>query len=456
MDIKLLKKECDRLVREYAEKLGNPDVSVEENKKLITWKIYLKTINLEFSYTLKNSSLIPVSTLFCSVYLQKNAEVPYNLNQVIDYLDVEDFHCYTFSYIENTQRLASCFHTITKFIDEHYDAMNHLVVSDLDFSEIRFEEAKRVLEANTEKEEKSVKKTGYSVLYENQLIRYTDFPAYKCFLKGDYVRSLKQYNKLKKKNTLYRYEEKLVDFMEKLVENGEVYEAVNEDCASILKAEHYNGTSKTDAKAFILSVLLMYAAFFVPIMIIVLLLYRFYQNDTLFYDYAEPMIWSAIIAVIPSIFAGVSIVDNVKMKISKDKESVRDFDEIFNPPKTKKAAKILTVIMLIVSLFFGFMIAKPVTKCYDDYMLCDVSENIFTPDYVRYNYKDINHIYHINRIYIESTEKYIDADSYVFVFDDDEFLTYYYFETDDVEKKLLPQIEKVYNGEIRHIDSYEK
>ncbi len=89
MDIKLLKKECDRLVREYAEKLGNPDVSVEENKKLITWKIYLKTINLAFSYTLKNSSLIPVSTLFCSVYLQKNAEVPYNLNQVIDYLDVE-------------------------------------------------------------------------------------------------------------------------------------------------------------------------------------------------------------------------------------------------------------------------------------------------------------------------------------------------------------------------------
>lgn len=448
MNTVLIKEKCDKLIKDFALELGCVyPVEIFENKKNTTWNITLNTIKISFTYFTGSKLTIPNSTLFCELYLEKNSDFPYSIYQVIDYLGIDDFRCYNFGFIENEERAEACFNTIAYFIKDNLNAINELSVSDFDFKEKRKSEIKRVLKITDDK----VDEFAYAITNENQIARYTDYPAYKLFLKGEYKKSLKHYYKLKKKNTCYDYELKLIDFMEQLLIDNEQYEAISTECASMLVAQNHNGTSKTDLMAMLVSVLVAYAILITPLIILYILIFWLFNRGTIFeFSVAEAVILAAICTVVPAIFGGFGFVDKIKVLISKNKQEAADFIEVLNPPKTKKFAQITSIIMIVLSVFFGFMISTPQAKCYEDYMLCDIANSDFAHEYERYNYSDVKSIYKIDGVYNEHTDKIMNEEAYIIRFSNGDVNTYYYLEFDDVNETLLPQIQKYYKGDIEH------
>lgn len=450
MNIELLKGKCDELIRDYAKSFDVLyDLDCTKTKDNVIWTLNLQTIKIEFVYTIKNKLTVPVSTLFCTIFLDKN-DLPYHLTQIIDYLGIDDYHSYIFSCIENEKRLTDCFNELTGFLDKNLPAITNLVTSGFDFSGKRKAETTRVLKLRSEEE----LEFGLICTFDNQIARYTDFPAYKFFLKGNYPRSLKQYYKLQKKNTLYDYESKLVSFMERLLKSGETFEAVRPECASLLEAQKYNGSSKRDALSLLLSMVIAYFALLIPISIIVFVVFTYLYHGTLFeFDPLEQLYLFFLTPAIPAICGGIAIVDKVSIWLSKDKKSARDFSEILLPPKTKKAVRILTLLAFSFAVCFSFFIELSGVKCYEEYMLCNVSESDFKFEFERYNYNDVEEIYKVDGVYNEYTDETMDVEAYVIRFKNGDVNTYDYLELQQVEDTLLPQICKYYRGEVRHVKS---
>lgn len=449
MDITKLKDKCDELIQEYAKTLQSEYyVDCVENKKRAFWTITLQTVKIEFVYTLKGSLNAPVSTLFCCIYLEKNDPFPYHIHQVIDYLGLEDYHCYTFSFIENETRLCACFNTIKGFLNDNLPSITKLVISGFDFHGKRNNEVMRVMKL---KNESDLETFALSMTFDNQIARYGDFPAYNFFLKGQYEKSLKQYYKLQKRNTLYDYEIKLVSLMEHLLKTGEQYEAIKPETASMIEVKKYNNSSKRDALALPLSFLIAYGVLLIPFSIVTFIVLKIiYQGAIISPGFAEQLIWILLIPAMPALVGGLFIIDKVSIYIDKNRQSARDFFEILSSPKTQKTIRIISVILFVIATIFSYAMTVPRAKCYEEYMLCNMSESDFKYDFQRYDYSDIEEIYKIDGTYNKYSGKIIDREAYIIRFKSKDINTDYYLEFKDVEQTLIPQISKYYDGEIKY------
>lgn len=353
MNIEAISNELNNLINSFSNEIKALDVYNEESKNTKWWTITLQTIKIEFTYTKKESNMVPISSLLCSFYLEKNGEDPYTIEQVVDYLNIEDFKCYNFSFIENEKRLTNCFNEIRSFILDNLNAINELVVGDFNFAEARNEEYKRIGKTD------ELNELIYPILFENQCARYTNFPAYKFFLQGDYQSSLKIYHKLMNKNSLYDYEKKLVAFMERLVENGEEFEAIKPECASMIKVKEYDGTSLKSAKILLASFATAFAIMLVPLTVLLQALYHIYTVNSGFSSAFEAFGAAVELAIITAFCLGLAICDKVMIKISKDKEEAREFANVLLPKGTKIFAQIVSAIAIIGAVVACFLIACP-------------------------------------------------------------------------------------------------
>ena len=438
------------MIAEYSKNLdGEYSVDYTERKKEAVWTVTMPVLKLEFIYTLKKNVLIPTSTLYCNVYLEKNSNNPYTVYQIIDYLGLEDYHCYTFSYIESEERLCACFNALKGFLNANLQSVERLAISGFDFKEKRLNETKRVLKDN---EIDSGNDFAIHFTLENQIARYTDFPAYKLFLKGQYEKSLKLYYKLKKKNTLYDYEIKLIGFMEKLMEKGERYEAITLETASLLKAEKYGESPQGYGSAILLSVLLVYLILLIPFSVIIVFLFKYLYSGTVLGPNEMQILFSIfLMPLIPAVFIGIAFSDKIYLRKNKNNKDAQNFYYITFSPKSNAFAKFVCIIMSVVTAFiFSVLMIAPQIKCYEEYMVCNISEKDFQFDYQRYNYSDIKEIYKVDGIYNEYTGKIIDRQSFVIRFSNGDVNTDSYLEFYESEQQLLPQITKFYKGKIKY------
>lgn len=455
MDTQVISKEFSRLIKEYERSLPN-SYGVEEydEKKTCCWEINLPVIKLQFIYTKKQTNgFLPASTLLCNIFLDKNDNSPYSLFQVIDYLNIQDYHSYVFSYIETTERLEICFEKIKNFLDKHLDEISQLAQSNFDFKQIRDEEYKRIFLSKKQQNQPldSVNQVfTYDFALYHQAVRYTDFPAYLAFLNGDYKKSLKLYGKIKKEK-LYNYEIKLIEFIESLVEADEQFEAIESKCASLIEAQKHKGATPKELLVLVCSWLITYFVLVIPYAILFCSLYLVARKGTIIpTNIMEMLCFSLLLPAVPSIFGGIAIGDKVQLWLSKDKTSAQNFSEVFLPKGTKKAAYIITYIMILLTTVIGLLAFSPTYKCYETYMICDVGDSDFSREFEAYNYKDIKEIYFADKVFNPYTEKEIDRSTYIFVFKNGVISSDDY-NTEEFEKYVLPKLQSNYDGEIKHV-----
>ena len=432
--------ELDLLIKEYSEKIGADKITKKEDGDSASRIIELKRLRLEFIYTLKAKPVCPASTLFCRIYLDKDSGFAFDIYDIITYLDIFDFHCYCFSYIENKKRLEACFNYITDFIDYHFNEIETLSLHAEECRKRKLKELRRVFDIDGSKAPKTKEKHKKYASELNRVTmlsvieRYTVNKAYLSFLAGDYEKSLEQYKKIKKKT---EYERNLIEFIKGLYAP---FQAIPEECASVLKAQEYKN-SKSDVKTTLLAMAASVFVCSVPFFIAQLAINHKYLKDAILADTTSPL-FAVFFALLPGIFASLVLRDKFRLLLSKNKAEAIEFYKIINQKSKINILKILLVFFTLVSvIIFAGSFTKPSIILYEDRFYYDDTGG-YSVDYQLCRFYDIWDVYRADGRYKENG-KYVKRPSYVIHCIDKRLIDTYNFKlSKDEETRLIYELTK--------------
>ena len=373
------------LVDEYAEKNNLEKGKPFEKQGVLYYAVDFERIKLEFAYNKKNKANYPISTLSCRVYLDKNSTFFFEMPEVIDYIDALDYHCYYFPYIESEERMTACFNYITEAIEYRIDEINSISLLSYKYKKIKLEEIKEVFDIETSEfklfNEESEKKAEEIDNYVSAFIigRFTKGKAYLAYLNNDYETALSEYKKMDK---LTSYEKKLVKFIEG---RFAPYQAVDEDCASILEVQKY--TSKEEVKYFGIALAASIAGFYLLLVIIQLLVNLHFHRTAVFTDAINPFI-SALWGILPGIFIVIAFRYKIEALFRKDKKQANDFYELLNAAQDNQKTKIIAFgVALFIALIMFSDYCQPTYILYENGMKYNTHARPFN-HYAAYPAKD--------------------------------------------------------------------
>ena len=252
MKIEKLSQHLKFRVEDYAEKIGALKLTSDNSDGTDKYSVELEKIILEFVYYKKAHENCPVSTLYCRIHLDKESGFFFEIPEIIAFVDILDYHCYYFPYIENVKRMDACFDYITDFIEYREREILSLCDSAQELKEQKIQEIKRVYDYDESRipEDEEGKNAFYNKLDEYvsvyTLKRFVTGKAHLAYLDGDYDTALKEYEK---QGELLTCEKRIVEFIDGKLEP---YQAMPLECASLLEVVKYK---KKSIKTLILSVL---------------------------------------------------------------------------------------------------------------------------------------------------------------------------------------------------------
>lgn len=456
MEINSLVKVCDASVREFADKISAIDVDFAGSQSGAAWEIILNLVKIQFVYEKKESLETPTSSLFCAVRLQKNHEEIWHIPQIVHYLGLKDFRCFYFSQIESDERMKACFGVLADFIIQHLDDINGLAINYDVYLERSFEEAKRIFEIKEKVIPENLNEFEDFRLFFNfelsdfQLRHYFRFDGYQYFLQGKYNKALAKYEEYSKHNKLPFYDEQLLDFIRHLIERQESFEAVSPECASMLTAKKYDGTSKSDRMAFVIALLVSFAALTLPMMILMAVVNQYYRMTTLYCD-GLGFVWAPVFTAVPTVFLAASLSNSISIRLNKNPHEALNFADLKHSSVWSKETGILAAVVMVLSLAIYGLLFQPYIKCYDEYMIVNVTEE-FLPEYKRFEYKDVRAIYHVDGRYNVYGD-YIDRSSYILRFDECDIDTDgYMFSEEAIQNEFLPLFDQ-YIERVQYVDT---
>ena len=386
------------LVDDYAEKNNLEKGKPYEKKGVIHYSVELEKIKLEFAYNKKSKANYPISTLSCRVYLDKNSSFFFEMPEIIDYINVLDYHCYYFPYIESEERMTACFNYIIDAIEYNIEAINGLSFLSYKYKKQKLEEINEVFDIQTSDfnlfSEESEKQAGDIDNYVSAFIigRFTTGKAYLAYLNNDYETALSEYKKMDK---LTSYEKKLIKFIEEQVAP---YQAVDLDCASILEVQKY--TSKEEFKYFGIAIAASIGAFYLLFIIIQLLVNLHYHRTAVFTDAINPLL-SSLWGIVPGIFAVIAFRYKIEALFRKDKKEANDFYDLLNAAQDNKNKKLIAFgIALFIALIMFFDYGKPTYILYENGMKYNTHARPFN-GYAAYPAKDF-----VDVVIVEDREFY--------------------------------------------------
>lgn len=436
---------------EYAKTIGAFGTKKSTNKKAVFYSVSLAMLKLQFVYFKKSSALGLPSTLFVRVYLNKNSELYYHIPDLLSFLKIDDFRACYFPYIENEERMNSCFKALANVLNAHLDSFQQ-IASDFRSEEMRkyqFDSVKSIWGLKQEDFDNLEFYGQMQQFFEmsQYLHRYSDFSPYYELCCCNREKSIKLYEKLISKNKAYPYEKRLAEYI-KQPENAD-FKPLSEACFAYKKAKKYilnpaNTTIKGYFLAFLIS-LVIYTGTSLLISAI-----------TCAGAVASFGVWgnvclSLLFALCMAVFVAIGFADTLN-KITKDKKFAErnNYKGILETKKEKSLGQIvarsLSVIMFLMLVCFSFW----TTRAYDTYILVSDDTNFFKP--IRIEYKDIEKIYYMDARYNVYGDR-IERPSYVLstkdavLFDFDSITT-----AEKTEEKFLPLI-KDYNLEIVRVDN---
>ena len=421
------------LVNDYASHVDALDTSFEETKEFASWSVVLNLIKIEFVYTKTERADCPVSTLFCRIYLHKNSSLSYHIPEIIDYLNIDDFHCYYFPYIENEERLTACFDYLCQFLNMHIKDIELLGNECDKWDDKKLEIIKRTnkIKESDIPTNKDEREAYFSFLFALEdwlyIARFTNFPAYRFFLNGQYEKSIKKYAKV---NGLFPYEEKLISFMKS---TEPTFKAISPECNTRKAVKNYNA-SKKDLFGMIISWIICIIVLAIPFSLAIIIVNAVYEAKTVYADTIS--VWNAFLfSGVPGVLFGIMFKNKISGFFNKQSKEAKDFEDILIPKSTMTAIKIFGSVILCAIIFLFAITVKPVFLVYDSTISYSSTKDTNT-----YEISEIEKIYHINGRY-NSDGEYIARGSFVLVFKDGTQIdtdTFVNSNEKHIEKHLLP------------------
>ncbi len=450
-------KYCDVSVNNWASKNDSIFVSFFEDKHFALWTVEFNLIKIDFVFSKKEQTFCPVGTLFCRIYLNKNDELYFHLPELIAYMDLSDYRCYYFSYIENKKRFQACFDVLSSFLNLHLKEIEKIAGDSVKCNMLSDAKHKELTKVFTIKEkdipDDSAEKTVFYELIYSQyetfilLEHYTRFDGYIDFLKGDYSKSIKEYEKLDRKNKLTSYDKKLLTFIRNLDDD---YCAITSECASFLEVADYR-YGKKDFVLLLKTLLFLFSIFSIFFFAVIMISNKIMAKDTLFYSGLRGAD-SFIFAGLPAAFGSIAFKNKFnKLFNKKNAAKAEEYDNILYSSASKITAIIFFEIVLVLTLIFAVDMIGGNMKVYDDYMVYK-SDAFLSDEYEEYQFDELLGIYHVDGRYNVYGD-WIERESYIFSFSDGRK-----FDTDlilssekEIEEKLIP-ILKDYVDDIKYIN----
>ncbi len=439
MKIKNLKNIFVERCKGFSDAHGALDLETVENKKFSQCAVTLNTVKIEFVYLQRASTLIPQSTLFCRIYINKNDHIFFHLPELLVYSGIDDFRQCYFSYIENEDRMNACFDALASTIDEYLPLINKIsAVDSKRFYDMQYAKLgeKFNIDDDVAMTDGDSEKAFFccAIDYEDLCI-LPDFTyidgGYHSFLSGNFGKAKKFYEKRISTGKASEYDKRLYEFI--CDDKNASYKGISRECFAAADAKLYLNGDKFIYlfKSFILSYLGIGAAFAALCLII-----RAVISIGAEAVFGFPWYISLIFAALPAIFCVMAFGKRFSFLFKrKDLKKYLDFYDILSGGSDKiakvafAAVSIVSFILTAVLAFFGTAVV------YDDHIRSDIDgDMIFEEIY----YCDVEKIYHIDARYNIYGDR-INRGSYVFEMNSGEVYDFDSITSErETENTLLP------------------
>ena len=409
MKVKELEKIFYVLCESKSNELNALHSEYKSDHKDSIYTMTLDKVKIEIVYHKKKSIFIPISTLYCKVYVDRDSEVYYHLPEIIGFLNNKDFRCCYFPYIENIYRMNNCFQQLFEILNDtilYIGNMNH----DEKYKLFEFQKdfLIKAFEISEDEYEGTFERRFYDKNYYPY--RFTCFDGYLDFLNNDYDKSIIKYEKVQKKDVLCAYESQLMEYMQ----HNQSYDAIPLDCYSRKNVDPYIKGTKEFKELFICTLI-----FSIPtclLGVLILFVYQYFMSKNTIVCFGCEWYWGILLGLLPGLFGGLEF-RRVILNLLK-KNQYLEYDDIINGEFTNKLARYSFIASLIFSIFMCSVFMADITRFYDDYF--DIAgEDLFS--HVIYEYKDVEDVYYL-KTKVNDDNEIIDHGFYVFYMKNDDYV----------------------------------
>lgn len=411
---------CARATETFGKRLNAVDVYVAETKKAVLFTVETRLSKIQFVYTLKGMSVCPKSTLFVRLYPQKNRPLSVHLYEIVR---EDDFRCTYFPMIESAERMEACFAVLSAMVEEYLPALEALAMDEAAYDSMLTEKRQAILRCANIQEEKVPQEPELAVdfwemwseFYEQfaQLPFFTNYAGYTAFLQGDLAKAKKLYGKREAKSNLNRYEQRLFVFLG--TAQAADYQPLPPECNGFLEAMSY-ANGKKEGKLLLVTALFCYLATLAVEWLIVGVTCLALGRCAAYY----PLDWMFcfILPLGSAAFGSVALRRLfIPLVFRNEAKRMERVDRLANGKAVGGIALVLTGLVTVAVLYFGFLFAAATPRFYTDEMVWDDAAKFPLLNPVTYRYEDIDKLYYIEgrwNVYDELVER----GSYVLVFED--------------------------------------
>jgi len=417
-----------------------------------------RLLQLEFIFYTKATILIPKNTMTCRVFLKKNSFTYFLLSDLMARFSENDFRATYFWHV-NAERLEPCFSVLTDILKEYMPKFEeaYMEYQDEEAYDSLFNEYKKIFKLKPKDLDFSLiddiqDENFYKFQYfqrdreQYMICRFTQGEAYLDFLSGNIKSALLKYQKLEKKDDLYEYDKKLIEFLK--TPAAEMCQPMPRSCMEGGKS--YNIIeSKGSGRQFLLYTLIAFVPFSVLFCLIVAAVGAIVSIGSMF-SFTAPWYLGFIPASLCAVLGGIVFKKRIARIVEGKKAQQKiDQDEMLNSKGVNVFATVVFIIAFVACLCFSLLVPSLVLKVYDDRMEgCETTPFVFE----KYYYNEIEAVYHIDARYNEYGDR-IERPSYVVVMKDSRVLDFDVYVSDkETKEKMMPIFEKN-DIEIVYLDS---
>ena len=452
-----LKSKFIELCKNFANKHNALSTDELLYKKDIVYSVELSLLKIEFRYINKATGMIPASTLYCRIFLNKNSNVHYLIPDLLTALEEQDFRGCYFSLIENDERMENCFNCLATIIEDYLSEFEKLALNDSEILKELYSSYKKIFSLKDNDLDFTLIDTDKAVTkHFNYLQKFRDnifiskfnitSPTFKPLILGKREKTLKIYEKWSKKAYLIPYEEKLFEYLKS--SEGVSFSPFKNECIPPAFSLADIDANPLEFLKFFLIVYILFALFFAAIFGVAEMI----LSHNSIAAFCTQWYWGFIIAFICSFFGSIALRNPLRRLLYKDRaQSIIELDSVLNSKNLNRTYLVVFIISIIISLFLTIMI-----NC--DYVVFKESDFKYynyeklLPTYTECAYEDIENVFYIKSRYNEYGDR-INRASYVLDLNNGELLDLDGYTTPkETEKKLLPYL-KSKDFEIKTLDS---
>ena len=442
-------RELVRLFREQVEAFVHTQNAIgsdfREDPGMAVCSVYTNLLRIEFLFHKKEKVILPVCTLFCRVYLQKNGDRFFHLPEILDMLPggEEDFRCWYFPYIESEERMRACFGALSGGLAAYLPALTELANDPQRLREAYIRQwnqwvqlyalTENMIPADEEKRQEFILWMQRHCERYGILPHYTGNKAYFRFLKGDPAGAAAEYRKAKPRSRMI-YEERLIRFLQSPACEG--YRAIDPACFVQARAKFYKSSLREFGWGAVYGLVCLLACGGL-LYAVSAAVHAVLTRGTV---YSIPLPWymGLLLGGLPAIFGAIALRRPLARLLRRTQaQEVLAFDEIINGRGINRFAGILFGVTLALSLFGSLLLPFGTVCFYPDRLAYWEAELPLNRQ--EYRYEEILGVYRMEGRYNDYGD-WIDRSSYGVKFRDGTLLDFDWFMVDEeeVEARVLP------------------